>query len=72
MNRNFNEFKVIRISESGCSAIIFGSAALPLKKIENVLMKNAKEGWQVVFEVVETKRTAFFWTRESLIVTLGR
>ena len=72
MNKNFNEFKVIRISESGCSAIIFGSATLPLKKIENTLNKAAEEGWQVVFQIVETKRTAFLWTRESLVVTLGR
>lgn len=72
MDKRFTEFKVIRISESGCSAILLGSANLPVKKIQKTLNQFAKEGWQVVFQVVETKRTALFWSRESLIVTLGR
>jgi len=72
MDRNFNEYKVIRISESGCSAIFFGSANLPLKKIESTLNSASKEGWQVVFQVVENKRTLLLWSRESLVVTLGR
>ena len=73
MNDNkYSEYNVIRISESGCSAVLFGSANLPIKKINSVLNKSVAEGWQVVFEVVETKRLWFFWTRESMVVTLGR
>ena len=68
----YQEYKVIRISESGCSAVLFGSANLPLKKINSVLNKNGAEGWQVVFQLVETKRLWLFWTRESMIVTFGR
>ena len=68
----YSEYKLIRVSESGCSAILFGSAALPVKKIHAVLNENVKEGWQVVFQIVETKRLWLFWTRESLLVTLGR
>jgi hypothetical protein len=72
MADNYKEYKVIRISEGGCSAILFGSANLPLKKINGQLNEAAQEGWQVVFEIVETKRLLLFWSRESLIVTLGR
>ena len=72
MDRNFKEYKVVRISESGCSAIFFGSANLPLKKIEKTLNDAAKEGWHVVFQVVENKRTLLLWSRESLVVTFGR
>lgn len=72
MNKNFTEYKVLRVSESGCGAILFGSASLPLKKIESTLNKEAQDGWQVVFQIVETKRTALLWARESMIVTLGR
>ncbi len=72
MKMNYNEYKIIRISESGCGAILFGSAPLPVKKIEQVLNEKVKEGWQVVFQIIETKRTLLFWTRESLVVTLGK
>ena len=72
VDNKYSEYKVVRVSESGCSAILFGSAALPMKKINAVLNENAKEGWQVVFEIVETKRLWLFWARESLLVTLGR
>ena len=71
MNK-FNEYKVIRISENGCSAILFGSASLPIKKIESAINKEVQEGWQVVFQIIETKRTALLWARESIIVTFGR
>jgi|TARA_B100000315_G_scaffold191945_1_gene182310 hypothetical protein len=32
----------------------------------------AAEGWQVVFQVIESKRFMLFWTREAVLVTLGR
>lgn len=72
MGTNYKEYKVIRVSEGGCSVILFGSANLPLKKINSRLNEEAREGWQVVFQIVETKRLWLFWSRESLIVTLGR
>lgn len=69
---NYNEYKIVRISESGCGAILFGSAPLPVTKIEKVLNEEVKAGWQVVFQIIETKRTLLFWTRESMLLTLGR
>ena len=32
----------------------------------------AAEGWQIVFQVIEQKRFWLFWTRETIILTLGR
>lgn len=69
---NFKEYKVIRINENGCSTILLGAASLPTDTIQQRLNQEAQAGWQVVFQVVESQRYLFFWTRESLIVTLGR
>lgn len=68
----FKEYKVIRINESGCSAILLGAASLPVETIQERLNREALDGWQVVFQVIENQRLLLFWTRESMIVTLGR
>ncbi len=68
----FKEYKVIHIAEGGCGTILLGASGLPLKKVETVLNEQAADGWQVVFQVLENKRFWLFWTREAMIVTLGR
>ncbi len=68
----FKEYKMVEIAEGGCSTILLGSSKLPIQKIEQELNRYSKEGWQVVFQVIESKRFLLFWSRESLIVTLGR
>lgn len=68
----FKEYKVVHIAEGGCGTLLLGSAGLPLKKIETRINLEASEGWQVVFQVIENKRFLLFWTREAMIVTLGR
>tara|TARA_B110000305_G_C19099525_1_gene474628 strand:- start:416 stop:631 length:216 start_codon:yes stop_codon:yes gene_type:complete len=68
----YKEYKVSRISEGGCSAVLFGNSSLPLKKIQNTFNNEAKDGWSIVFQVVEQKRLWLFWSRESMIVTFGR
>ena len=68
----FREYKVIHIAEGGCGTILRGSSGLPLKKIEVELNKQAAEGWQLAFMVLEQKRFWLFWQREAAIVTLGR
>lgn len=69
---DFKEYKVIQIAEGGCSTLLLGSAAIPEAIMEKELNRWAKEGWQVVFQVVETRRFLLFWSRESVIITLGR
>lgn len=72
MSEKFKEYKIIHITEGGCGTILLGSSGLPLKRIEVELNQHAAQGWQVVFEVLEQKRFWLFWTREAMIVTLGR
>lgn len=66
------EYKVARVSEDGCSTLLFGAAPLPIKKIESTLNRFAQEGWRMVFMVIEKKRFLLFWERESAIITLER
>jgi hypothetical protein len=68
----YKEYKLIHITEGGCGTIVLGASGLPLKKIEVELNKQAAEGWQMVFMVLEQKRFWLFWQREAAIITLGR
>lgn len=68
----YSEYKIEYIVEGGCGTILLGSSGLPLKKLEASLNKAAADGWQVVFQVIESKRFWLFWTREAVIVTYGR
>ena len=49
-----------------------GKKEYNLKKIELELNSYASEGWQLVFQVLEKKRFWLFWSREAVIITLGR
>ena len=69
---SYSQYKVIEVSEGGCSTLVFGGAKLPLDKIEDTLNQHASEGWNVVFQVVEQKRFLLLWTRESIIITFGK
>jgi hypothetical protein len=68
----YSEYKVVHVVEGGCGTLLLGSSGLPLKKLESTLNKEAVDGWQLVFQVIENKRFWLFWTREAVIVTLGR
>jgi hypothetical protein len=68
----YKEYKILHITEGGCGTILLGASGIPLKKLESTLNKEAVDGWQLVFEVLEQKRFWIFWTREAVIVTLGR
>lgn len=68
----FREYKVIRVSENGCATILLGASLLPTDVLQQRLNEEARDGWQVVMMVVEHARYLLLWSRESLIVTLGR
>ena len=67
-----DEYKVIEIMEGGCGTLLWGSSKIPVRKLENTLNEHARDGWEVVFQIVESRRLLLLWTRESVIVTLGR
>ncbi len=70
--QKYDEYKVIYVTEGGCGTLLLGSSGLPLKRLEATLNKEANNGWQLVFQVIEQKRFWLFWSREAVIVTLGR
>ena len=68
----FKEYKVLRVNEGACGSLLLGASTIPIQKFESELNKQAAEGWQVIFEIIEKKRFLLFFQRESLIITLGR
>ncbi len=69
----YSRYKVIEISENSLGIILTGASKLPLKKMQDTLnMEVYKEGWQVVFQVIESKRFLLFWQKESVVITLGK
>lgn len=68
----YTEYKIIHVAEGGCGTIFLGSSGLPLKQLEATLNEEAASGWNVVFQVLENKRFMLFWSREAVILTLGR
>ena len=68
----YTQYKVVHIVEGGCGTVLLGASGLPIAKMEATLNAEAADGWQVVFMVVEQKRFLLFWSREAVILTLGR
>ena len=68
----FDEYKVIHVVEGGCGTLLLGSSGIPIKKLEQMLNDEAADGRQVAFQIVEAKRFLLLWTREAVVVTLGR
>lgn len=68
----YSQYKVEIITEGGLSTLFLGSAKLSPARIEKVLNDRAREGWQVVFQIIEQRRFLLFWTREAMVVTFGR
>jgi len=68
----YSEYKVEIVTEGGCGTIFLGSSGLPIKRLEATLNQAAAEGWQLVFQVIENKRFWLFWSRETVVLTLGR
>lgn len=71
-NSAFDEYKVECIQEGAIGTLFLGASGIPMQKMEARLNELATEGWQVVFQVIEAKRFWLFWTRETVILTLGR
>ena len=68
----YREYKIEIVAEGGCGTVLLGASGLPVKRLKATLNKAAAEGWQLMFQVIEKKRFWLFWTRETVILTLGR
>ena len=65
-------YKVIQITEGRLGSLFFGGSNIPMKKIENVLNKEYKDGWLLSFMVIETVRNLLFWKRQRVVITLQK
>lgn len=72
MSTHYDEYKIVTVYEGGCGTLLLGASGLPIKKLEATLNEHAAQGWQLAFQVIEQKRFWLFWTRETVIITLGR
>ena len=68
----YKEYKIINVMEGSIGTIFLGASSIPVEKMETAINKEAAQGWQVVFQIVEQKRLLLFWKREAVIITLGR
>ncbi|MFC1537071.1 DUF4177 domain-containing protein [Pseudomonadota bacterium] len=68
----YKEYKIIEVSEGALGTIFLGASGMPIKQMEIQLNKEAADGWQLAFQVIEKKRFWLFWSRETVIMTLGR
>ena len=68
----YDEYRVVEVMEGGCGTLLLGSSKIPRDKLESTLNKEAADGWELVFQIVEARRFLLLWTRESVILTLGR
>jgi len=68
----YKEYKIISIAEGAWGTIFLGASGLPIKNMELELNEAAADGWQMVFQFVEKKRLWLFWSRETVVITLGR
>ncbi|WP_025770966.1 DUF4177 domain-containing protein [Thioalkalivibrio sp. HK1] len=68
----YKEYKVIALSEGMVGSVLLGASALPLEKIERTLNQEAQDGWQIVFQLIESRRIFLFWSMETVILTFGR
>jgi len=66
------EYKVEVISEGALGTILAGASMLPVAKMEETLNEFGREGWDLEFMVIENRRMAFFWNRESAVITFSR
>ncbi len=68
----YREYKILTVSEGVIGTIFLGASGLPIEKLEATLNREAAQGWQLVFQVIEHRRLWLFWTRETVVLTLGR
>ncbi len=68
----FKEYKVMIVSEGALGTLFLGASGMPIQKLEATLNEEAAAGWQLVFQVIESRRFWLFWNRETVIITLGR
>ena len=68
-NPIMKQYKIEVVKEGILGTLFLGSSKLPIKKMEEVMNKYGKDGWDVSFQVIEKARMWLFWQREAVIIT---
>lgn len=66
------EYRVLTVNENLWAALFFGQAALKEGRIQSRLNTQGAEGWDMVFQVVESRRVLLLWSRQTMIITMRR
>ncbi len=66
------EYRTVVITENGVANILFGESKLPLEKMEAIMNQYGRQGWKMVFQLVEARRYLLFFNREAVILTFER
>ena len=64
--------QIVTVEEGALGTIFLGASTIPIKRMEEILNEHGQEGWGVEFQLIEQKRMALFWKRESVVITLSR
>ncbi len=68
----YKEYKIVSTFEERLGTIFLGASGIPVKELESTLNQEASSGWQMIFQIIKQKRMFLFWTRETVLLTLGR
>lgn len=66
------QYKIELVQEGAMGTLFLGASGLPVKQLQECLNRNAEEGWEMVFQVIEKRRMAGLWTRETIVVTFAK
>jgi len=66
------QYKIEIVKEGALGTIFLGSSSLPVRKMEEVMNRYGREGWELEFQVIEKRRLALLWARESAVITFSK
>jgi hypothetical protein len=66
------EYKLELVEEGIVGTLLLGASTLPVQRMEMIMNKYGKDGWNMDFMVVEHRRLFLFWSREAAVITFSR
>ena len=66
------QYKIEIVKEGALGTIFLGSSSLPVRKMEEVMNRYGREGWELEFQVIEKRRLALLWATESAVITFSK
>jgi hypothetical protein len=66
------EYKVEIVEEGIVGTLLLGASTLPVQRMEEIMNRYGRDGWNMDFMVVEHRRLFLFWSREAAVITFSR